>query len=127
MMLSDDDEVVVEPKIDETVIQMGFDQVKQKVGQHTKNMVDKIFKAVDKDDKKELDSLFQRVEKRAQVMCTSKGSLPNLPRLSDSGASLALKALKEVVNEKNKKQNKREHEIALDSSAMSKLTASFDN
>lgn len=126
-MLSDDDEVVVEPKIDETVIQMGFDQVKQKVGQHTKNMVDKIFKAVDKDDKKELDSLFQRVEKRAQVMCTSKGSLPNLPRLSDSGASLALKALKEVVNEKNKKQNKREHEIALDSSAMSKLTASFDN
>ena len=59
-------------------IERSFDDIKFRVGKHTKEMVDKIFKAAHDGDQDELDCLFQKVEARAHEMLTSEklGDLP---------------------------------------------------
>ena len=58
-----------------------FDDLKYKIGKGTKEMVNKIFKAAansNNDNQKELNSLLDQIEKRAQDMC-KPSVLPDLP------------------------------------------------
>lgn len=60
-------------KIDRT-----FDDTKFKIGKHTKDMVEKIFKAAHHGDQQQLDHLFEQVEARARQMLTMD-KLSDLP------------------------------------------------
>lgn len=55
-----------------------FENTKFKLGKHTKEMVNKIFKAAHDGDQKELDELFEQVENRAKEML-KPGDFPDLP------------------------------------------------
>lgn len=112
--------------LDQSVVVKNFSEAKFKVGQHTKDMVAKIFKAVDKDDQQELDSLFKKVEKRAQDMCTSAGpfiDMPDFPKSPEAASNQALQNLKDIVHEKNKKRDKGSKKVSeeLSQTVMSRL------
>ena len=128
MMSDDNDELVMCDKdmlVDENKIERDFGNVKFNVGQHSKQIVDQIFNAINSKDLSELDQLFDKVEKRALDMCTLKGPLPDMPAKAISPnvkGSSALNQLKAVVKEKNKQRDiaskQNTGEIDLNSSAV---------